>query len=335
MAEACALVGHLQVSELGQSDVKQALESVADVALHYGICASLVLPDCVLLDISGTAHLFGGEKNLAQELGQVIGGMGHRSQLAIANGPRLAMALARFRSVGEAVIVGSQAKEELRSLPLAALALPDDLERWFARLGVLSVAGFVKLPRESTAARLGPWAASTFSFCDGYDDEPLTPYRPKIEVLESANWEEGASGNEPLLFVLRGLSARVSARLEGRGQAAHCLELIVEHDAATARFAGIEKESHLKVELASPLWRRDDIYRVLKTRLQKSKFEALSVGLKLKAAPLVEALSRQLDFSQVGGGMTQTLGEENLPVLFAELSAELGAGGLGGFELCG
>ena len=72
----------------------------------------------------------------------------------------------------------------------------------------------------------------------GRDPEPLVAFRPAKVLVETMSWDDPVPGLSPLAFALRGLSARVSARLGGRGQAAQGLLLTIEHDAIDARFRG-------------------------------------------------------------------------------------------------
>lgn len=336
IAEACVLLSRLKVVELSRENLRAALGRVAEAALAFGATVSFEPPDTVWVDVTGAAHLFGGEEALATELASRVRALGHVVRVAVAGGPRLAQALARWGSPGAArgergvsVVSREHTRRAMAALPIAALPIAVDQVAWLARLGVLTLGELAKIPRAAAAARLGEQADRALDLAEGKDDAPLVAYRPPSLLVERSEWDEPASGIEPLLFVLRGLVARVSARLAGRGEAAQKLVLVVEHERATARHQGVPYEKELVFDLASPLWRPEEMQRVIVSRLERLRLEAPSLGLRLEVPAIIRALGRQLDLSRVSGGVTGQRGLESLPVVLAELAADIGRERLG------
>jgi len=171
--------------------------------------------------------------------------------------------------------------------------------------------------------------------CAGRDRAPLVAFAPERTITESSSWDEPVTGTEPLSFVLGGLVSRVSARLTGRGEAAQSLLLTVLCDPAIARFRGEKTELVLRFKLAAPLYRADELRRVLSARLARMKLGAPSLGMRLSVPKLVPAVARQLELSQVLAGNTVGIAAEGeIPVLIAELSAELGEDKVGILQVC-
>ncbi|MCA9594344.1 MAG: DNA polymerase Y family protein [Myxococcales bacterium] len=324
IAEACVLVAHLVAHPLKPARVQATLGRIAEAALAYGASVGIEAPSTVWVDISGAAHLVGGEAALAEELARTVRELGHAGRVAIASGPRLAQAFARFGPSPVQVVPSKDGARAMGELPVAALPVSMEIASWFSRLGIISVADLAQLPRAASAARLGDRASEILDLAEGRDATPLVAYRLPTVPEEDSSWEEGVSGSEPLLFVLRGLAARLSARLAGRGEAAQRLELVVEHDRSIARLRGAAPETTLRFELASPLWREAELVRVVAARLERTELSAPSIGLRLSAPAVIRALGRQLDLSRVSGGLTGTPGVESLPVLLAELSSDIG-----------
>jgi protein ImuB len=329
VAEACATISDLKVRSITLAQVRAALARVADVARAFGPTVSLQLPDTVLVDITGSAHLWGGEGTLAVELASRVRAIGHVTRVAVASGPRLARAFAKWsapNAAGEQALVVQRTETAARMAELPVNALPLDAEcaAWLVRLGVLSVGELASLPRTASAARLGKNAASILDLCAGHDPEPLAPHEAPRVLVEHSSWDEGVDGIEALSFVLRGLAARTSARLAGRGEAARKLRLTIEGDRAMARLNGVEPELTLEFELTTPLWREQEIARVVAARLERQRLETPSVGLRLEVHALTAAPSQQLDLSRVSAGSTACQGLEQLPVLVAELEADIG-----------
>ncbi|HMJ16460.1 MAG TPA: DNA polymerase Y family protein [Polyangiaceae bacterium] len=331
VAEACALFSGLKVRCVTHHDVHAALARVADIARAFGPTVSIESPDTIWIDVTGVAHLLGGERELAIELASRVRSIGHVTRVAVASGPRLARAFAKWsaetpRSGGEQVVVvePAQTAERLARLPISALPLEPESSAWLVRLGVLSVGELAALPRAASAARLGKHAASILSLCEGLDPEPLVPHEPPRVLVEHSTWEEGVDRVEALLFVLRGLAARMSARLAGRGEAAQKLVLGIEGDVSIAQLNGAKPHVELEFELVTPLWREQEILRVVAARLERQQLETPSVGLRLRAEALTSADGQQLDLSRVASGLTACRGLEQLPVLLAELQADIG-----------
>lgn len=364
IAEACALVSNLIVQELVQRDVIEELERLAEVALGFGATVSYEAPDTVWVDVTGVAHLFApadlpqekrtksavrdvhlNEEQLALQLGDRIRQAsafegGHTVRVAVADGPRVAQALARWGRLareGVLVVCPEETKSKLAELPIVALPLDAERISWLSRLGLHSIADVARLPPSAASGRLGEQAKQILELCQGYDPEPLTPYRPPELPVEHNSWEDPIDGVEPLGFVLRGLVARLSSRLEGRGEAAQLLELVIHHDRSIARLRSVPPETLLRFELSAPLWREAELLRVVRSRLDNLKLAAPSLGLTLTAPVLTHAAPAQLDLARslaVGGkARTSGSGPESLPVLLAELVADLGKERVGVLEV--
>ncbi len=343
IAEASALCGHLVVRAVAEPSVEHALGRVAEAALAFGATVSIEAPDTVWVDISGAAHLFGGEDALAVELVSRVRAMGHAARVAIASGPRLAQAFARWGQQslaermgerGTLVVPEGQSAELAAELPVAALPLDAERASWLVRLGVLTLGDLAALPRAAAASRLGDQAGAVLDLCAGRDPTPLVAYEPPAVLTEETTWDEPVGGVQPLLFVLRGLVSRISARLSGRGQAAQVVELVLHYDRSIARLRGAEPTLRLRFDLAAPLWREAELSRVIAARLERTELDAPTLGVGLEVPSLVRAVARQLDLSRVAGGvLAGSRGLETLPVLLAELGADLGKGSVGVLRL--
>ncbi|HEX2672895.1 MAG TPA: DNA polymerase Y family protein [Polyangiaceae bacterium] len=343
IAEACALVANLVVREVTQAEVFSSLSCIAEVGLSLGTTVSVEAPDTVCVDITGSAHLQGGELALGSEFANRVRAMGHSVRVAISDGPRLASAFAHWFSPsaadpedrGVCVVPSEHTRQAFAALPINALPLSEDSAGWFVRLGVFTIGELSALPRQALGSRLGEAAASVTELCAGRDRAPLIAFTPERTLTESSTWDEPVTGTEPLSFVLGGLVSRVSARLTGRGEAAQSLLLTIGCDPAIARFRGEKTELTLRFKLATPLHRADELRRVLSARLARTKLGAPSLSMRLSVPKLVPAVARQLELAQVLSGATVNIAADNeIPVLIAELSAELGEEHVGTLELC-
>ena len=326
LAEARALTSRLVVRGVPRVELEQGLAKLSEIALGFGAVAAFAAPDTVWVDVTGTAHLFGDETALAGELVAKVRAAGHRARVAIADGPLLAQAVARYAELspeGFLVVSSERTKMEVAKLPVRALSLPRELESWFVRLGVMSIAELLALPATSLSARLGEHAARVLELARGRDTSPLARYEPPRVLIEEVSWDEPANGSEPLLFVLRGLVARLSARLAGRGEAAKAVTLHIVADPAIARFRKAAPVTTLEFVFPKPLYREQELLRIVSSRLERLQLTAPSLGLKLEVAELMEAMPRQLELGSVLAA-ARTDAVDELPLVLAELAADLG-----------
>jgi protein ImuB len=231
IAHASAIVECLRIHSLPRSDVLAALKQISEIALAFGSPVSFQLPDTVWVDVSGSSHLFGSEHDLAFELSSRIRGLGHAVQIAIANGPWLAQSFAKYcdpEESGVMVICSALAERAAARLPIIALPLERDSVAWLSRLGLLTLEDLRTLPTSALASRIEE--PSILEFIHGRDETLLLPFYPEEKPCEEQFWEDGIESIEPLLFVLKGLVSRLSARLEGRGQAVQELALVIYYD---------------------------------------------------------------------------------------------------------
>ena len=340
VGQARASIESLVIHTLPRSRVYSALKHIAEVALRFGSPVSLQAPDTVWVDISGSIHLYESERELALELAAQIKALGHLSRVVVAQGPWLAQSFARYAQLDEAGILLVDQLHTARAvceLPILALPIARDAASWFSRLGLLSIQDLRTLPTSALAARLEDLVlevplATILDLIQGRDDGVLIPHQPEQVPREDHFWEDPLESVEPLLFVLKGLSGRLSARLEGRGQAAQELLLTLHYDRSIAALVTPEGTTvpdtkTLTFKLASALFHAEDLERVMRLRLLRQNLLAPTRGLSLQATSLAEAKFCQLGLSGKSGDWVSGISTDprTLTVLIAELSADIGS----------
>lgn len=329
--EACALVAGLQIEVLDATTVHEKLGFITEVANRYGTSLCSQMPDTVWVDVTGVGHLFGGEEQLVQDAQEQLRSLGHFVRAVIASGPRIGQAVGRFVERSTTVLPRGEEKAWMSELPLSALPLEPERIGWFARLGLFSLGQLSALPAKTLSARLGPQALDILELLQGIDRAPLVPQKFPQVLCEEVEWDEPMDGLSPLLFALRGLVARLSARLLGRGEAAGHLECEIEHDRMIARERGVLSHTLLEFELANPLYRDGDLERIVKSRLERVQLGAPSRGLRLRASELSPRAMKQVGLSAGGAITLQTKVDfsQEFSVLLAELQSDVGPEELG------
>jgi protein ImuB len=329
VAAARANCSKLRVRVVAEEAVRAALERIGEVALAFGTTVAFdVVDDVVWVEIGGSAHLFGGEPGLARALAERVRGLGHACRVSIADGPRIASAIARFAPAARAesgmrawdplVVPEGKGAFAMRALPVAALALDDELTRWLVDLGLSTCGELQLLPRRSLGARLGPRAHDVIALLCGEDRTPLVPWRPAEDPEERVEFEWGVSSVEALVFVMRALCERLAARLAGRAMAAARIGLELALDRALLP-PGASPVTRIDLALPAPIVRAADLFGVVRTRLERLELAAPVLAVALRALDLAPAPARPLDLLT-----PEPKAERALPRLVAELMADLG-----------
>ncbi|MGB0823451.1 MAG: hypothetical protein ACPGSK_04910, partial [Alphaproteobacteria bacterium] len=106
-----------------------------------------------MLDISGCAHLFGGEAGLLQDLSARAGHWGLGLQAAMADTPLAAWGLARYGGKPLLCVPPGETRAALYPLPVTALNLPEPTVEALDRLGLRRIKDLVALDRRALGQR--------------------------------------------------------------------------------------------------------------------------------------------------------------------------------------
>lgn len=179
------------------------------------------------LDVTGVAHLFGGERKLVADVQTRFAVAGVSTRVAMAPTAAAAWALAHYGNAA-AVICGKDTGAKLADLPVAALRLPPEATRTLERLGLKTIGTLAGIERRSLARRFRE-ADNPVDALDralGRKPEPLTAVptaRPPRAVLKL---EEPATHSEAPSQALERLIPDLVQQLQRRHLGARRLTLI-------------------------------------------------------------------------------------------------------------
>ncbi len=207
------------------------LEALALWSRRWGPWSALDPPDGLLVDVTGVAHLFGGEAALVADARAAFARRRLMARFAVAPTAGAAWALSRFGPDAAILDGADDAAERLAHLPAAALRLDADvllLLRWLGlkRLGDLHGVARDALARRFRNARVP--AANPLLRMDqllGRLPEPLLPVLPAQVLLVQRRLMEPVRHRELLDRVVADLAADMVRVLEGAGLGARRLEL--------------------------------------------------------------------------------------------------------------
>jgi len=176
------------------------LQSLALWCQCYSPLTAISPPDGILIDITGCAHLFGGEAGMTARILRRFPG----ARLAIADTAAAAWGLARY---------GAGEEETLDPLPLAALKLDDRTIIKLRRVGIRRIGELRRLPRAELMAGYGPEPALRLAQALGTAPEVLRFFSPPPDFCETRHFAEPIFAPAQLQAALADLAARSCTRL--------------------------------------------------------------------------------------------------------------------------
>jgi protein ImuB len=224
LADARALIPALAVADTEPTAEVSLLEAIADWAERYTPLVALD-ENGLFLDISGCAHLFGGETALAADLTRHLLEQGFLAQVAIADTPGTAWAVSRF--AGGGIVASKGAAEALAALPLAALRLDAEIVSAMERIGLKRIGQILDAPRAPLAARFGTDLMHRLHQALAIDEEAINPRRPPPLFIAERRFGEPISHQDDIAATLSALAATLSASLERHAEGARQMEYVL------------------------------------------------------------------------------------------------------------
>ncbi|HET7651218.1 MAG TPA: DNA polymerase Y family protein [Gammaproteobacteria bacterium] len=174
VAAALALIPELAIHTRDMAREAHLLDQLAAWSEKFTPTVCVSSPDMLLLEVAGSAHLFGGAQGLQQRAREGLQALGHATCVALAPTPVAAEWFAR--SGRETVVMhAAQLPAALGALPLAALSWPAVWCARFEQLGLRTVRDLFRLPRDGLARRFGPELLRTWDRVLGNLPDPRKP----------------------------------------------------------------------------------------------------------------------------------------------------------------
>lgn len=248
LAEAAALVQHkhdtLHTIPYEPAADREALEELAAWCEQFSPLVGLedaAEPTCLLLDITGVAMLFGGQKKLLAKIARRFGRRGYHVQLGLGETIGQAWAAAHCGAGKVAEFARSQPEaEKIRSvsnccefgcqmsaLPAGALRLPAETLELLDELGITTIAQLQALPRGALASRFGDLLVKRLNQFEGRAKEVIIAHRGAEPFTASWSLEHPTDRREMVEQVLDILIDRLSAQLDEQDRGAVQMECCI------------------------------------------------------------------------------------------------------------
>ena len=222
LANARAMVPGLTIIPADDKSDAALLEQIAEWCDRFSPFVAAVPPDGLILDITGAAHLFGGEAAMLNHVNGKIGSQGFVVQAAIAGTSSAARALARF-AAGHIAAPGGEA-EALARLPVAALTVDEKIIAALSRAGLKTIGQVAGRERGELAARFGKSFVIALEILLGQHDQPVSPRRPLPDRMAEQRFAEPIVTQDAIAASLLSLAQSLGSVLEQRGLGLRRLE---------------------------------------------------------------------------------------------------------------
>lgn len=246
---------------------KLALLKLARWAGRYGPSRHIDGEDGFWIDITGAAHLFGGEENLLDDITRRLTSFGVSSRTGLADTFGAAYALARFGcppDAGWAMAPATRTREAVESLPVEALRLEVPHGRILKRLGLRRIGQLYAMPRDSLKRRFRSSAAAADVLMRldqilGSVNEPLRPMLSPPVLSVARSFAEPLMSSEALEACAGELASGLVEELAAQGLAARAVRLAFFRADGTAGTA--------RVTMSMPCRAAEHMMRLLKEKL--------------------------------------------------------------------
>lgn len=247
-------------------------------------------PESLLLDITGVAALFGGERALARAASEALWAQRLSCQVAIADTLGLAWAAAHVHDTGRrqpTLVPAGESAAFLARLPVEALRLSPATLAQLAEFGLRTVGDLLSLPRSSLISRLGAELLGRLDQALGHSPETIVPVQAARQFAAAWEFETATPRTEIILAVLEPLCDSLAAALhqQGYGALELCCTLTCEPKSQTI----------VSVGLFEPAADAHHFFELLRLQFERLALEGPVAGLHLAALRTSQISARQRD----------------------------------------
>lgn len=262
------------------------------------------------LEIGASLRLFGGFRNLIEQLEAELRKLSYSYQLGIAPTLEGAALLART-GVRVAITTMAALRTRIDSVSVHWLNLDPWIPQQLQIVGVRTVGLLVSLPRDGVAKRFGPEVCDYLDRLTGSAPDPRPTYRLPPKYHARFEFEAEIRSTEALLFPLRRMLREFVGFLRARDTGVQKFTLRFIHRDAAATL--------LTVGLSMPDRNSERLLALTRERLEHAVLPSASIALELSAEEF--AMPTGLHIDMLSGATEQS---EELAHTMDRIAARLG-----------
>ncbi|WP_419699074.1 Y-family DNA polymerase [Mucilaginibacter sp. NFX135] len=216
-ADAKAIVPGLEVIDDQPGRNAKLLKALGEWCIRYSPVVAVDGADGLVMNISGCAHLWGGEREYLKEIVSRFKSKGYTVRCAIADTAGAAWAISRYGRVTPVIPAGEQANA-LLTLPPAALRLEENILQRLRKLGFYQIKSFIGMPRSVLRRRFGESLLLRLGQALGSEDEGIVPLQKPVVYEERLPCLEPIKTKTGIEIAIRRLLEQLCLRLRQDGK---------------------------------------------------------------------------------------------------------------------
>jgi protein ImuB len=312
LANARAVCPDVQVFDADEAADAKLIEAIADWCDRFTPLVALDQSDGLLLDISGCAHLFGGEASMLRMVCERLEHQGFVVNAAIAGTPVCARTMTR--AVQSCIVPDGDEARAVAPLPVFALGANDVITRGLRRAGLKTIGGVASRAPHEITARFGVDFTRLLQQALGQTDAPISPRKPPPDFMAEKRLPEPVATDAVIAAILSGLGQMLVVAMDKQGKGARRLEASFFRTDGAVRI--------ITVDTGLPVTRAGVIDRLFHERLD-ALADPLDPGfgfdlIRLSASRVEIVVQEQRDFD------TRAQDNDDVAALVDRMSARLG-----------
>ena len=281
VADARAIIPSLEVLDHKPGIANKLLKGIGEWCIRYSPVVAIDPPNGLLLDVSGCAHLWGGEGVYINDISTRLQSLGYSVRVSISDTIGASWGIARFGR-GSLIIDPGKQTSAILSLPPASLRLETENIERLHKLGLREVGDFIAMPRSALKRRFGKSFIQNLDKALGHEHETLDPIHPVI------SWQERLPCLEPIVTAT-GIEIALNQLLDTL-----CTRLKKESKGLRlASFKGYRvdgKIEHVEIATIRPTYNARHLFKLFEISLSSIE-PALGIDLFMLEAQKVENVS--------------------------------------------
>jgi protein ImuB len=258
LANARAICPDVQVHDADEVADAEALNAIADWCDRFTPLVALDLPHGLFLDITGCAHLFGGEAAMMSLVCGVLTAQGFTVSAAIASTAVCARTLTRH--VHGRIVRAGEEYEAVKPLPISALGADIAVVTGLRRAGLKTIGEVAGRGRHEITARFGARFTALLEQALGTSDAPISPRKPLPDYIVEKRFAEPVTTEAFIAATLSGLAGTLVSAMGKHGKGARQLAALFFRTDGAVRA--------ITVDTGQPVTRAEVIDRLFRERLE-------------------------------------------------------------------
>src|SRR5712691_1157930 len=204
LANARAICPQIRVFEADEVSDAKTLNDIAEWCDRFTPLVALDSPHGLFLDITGCAHLFGGEAAMMRLVCDVLTAQGFTVSAAIAGTAVCARTMTRHVH-GHIVGEGEEA-DAVKPLPVSALGADGAITTGLRRAGLKTIGDVASRARHEITARFGAGFTTLLEQALGQGDAPISPRKPLPDYIVEKRFPEPVTTDTVIALNLSALA---------------------------------------------------------------------------------------------------------------------------------